>query len=372
LLREGSFDALIADVHSCLICPRMSGSQRVLNRGAGRPDARVMFVGEAPGRLGADGSGVPFHGDKAGANFEELLEQVGLSRHNIFVTNAVLCNPKDHVGNNSPPAKSELEACSRFLRRQIDLVDPAIVVPLGGVALNATSLIENHGLNLREHVRQAHKWYGRLLVPIYHPGQRAMLHRSFANQLSDYQFIAEQVHRLGSPARSPSNFIAYSTAAVVDLITRLKQDLSYFALHKLFYLSEVQSVAKQGHRLTNSYIIRQKDGPYCTELHPLRLKKVISGLTISKRNSSIRLIRADADLFCEPGKLEALGEDATQIIQSTVSKYGHLTDSRLKTVTYLTRPMREILRSERAGRNMYNAPIDFFQTAPSVSTNNPI
>src|ERR1700722_9261259 len=94
---ESQFDALVSEVNACRACPRMSGSQRVLSRAAGQLDARVMFIGEAPGRLGADGSGIPFHGDKAGNNFEELLERVGLTRYAIFVTNAALCNPKDEL-----------------------------------------------------------------------------------------------------------------------------------------------------------------------------------------------------------------------------------------------------------------------------------
>src|SRR5579864_2167988 len=122
----------------------MGESQRVLSRAAGRLDARIIFVGEAPGRLGADGSGVPFHGDKAGNNFEELLDRVGLTRYAIFVTNAALCNPKDEYGNNSTPKKAEIEACSGFLRRQIDLVDAPVVVSVGSAALYAMSLIQPH------------------------------------------------------------------------------------------------------------------------------------------------------------------------------------------------------------------------------------
>ena len=100
---EQAFEELCAAVQRCRKCQRMEGSKRVLNRAAGALNATIMFIGEAPGRLGADASEIPFHGDKAGHNFEELLEGASLSRADIFVTNAVLCNPKDENGNNAPP-----------------------------------------------------------------------------------------------------------------------------------------------------------------------------------------------------------------------------------------------------------------------------
>src|SRR5579872_1859340 len=102
------FDDLVADVQACRVCPRMCNSRRVLSRSAGPLNAVIMFIGEAPGRLGADESGLPFHGDKAGHNFEALLRHVGLSRYDVFVTNAVLCNPRDTAGNNAPPSRQEL------------------------------------------------------------------------------------------------------------------------------------------------------------------------------------------------------------------------------------------------------------------------
>jgi uracil-DNA glycosylase len=67
------FDSLCKEVQNCKLCPRMKGSQRVLNYSAGNLEAKIMFIGEAPGRLGADESGIPFHGDKAGNNFEILI-----------------------------------------------------------------------------------------------------------------------------------------------------------------------------------------------------------------------------------------------------------------------------------------------------------
>lgn len=339
----------------------MSESMRVLNRASGAIDADVMFVGEAPGRLGADSSGIPFHGDRSGHNFESLIEQVDLNRYIIFVTNAVLCNPKDSKGNNTTPNRQEVYNCSAFMREQIDLIDPKIVVTLGGTALHALSLIEPHGLSLSEHVRTAHKWHGRTLIPAYHPGQRALIHRSFANQLADYQFISEKIRRSGRKFQQPSGNLNADVRAVVDSIMKYQRSISYFGLHKLFYLVELLAVRQIGARLTSAYIVRQKDGPYCTDLHIKKLQKSFPNLTTSNSNGRLVLSRQDTNLFADSfvevdDNLEVIDE----IVRQVVEKYGEDDEASLKRRVYLTAPMRAILRSERQeGLNLFNAPIDF-------------
>lgn len=358
---SSNFDQLVKEVHECRNCIRMSSSRRVLSRSAGPLTAPLMFIGEAPGRLGADGSEIPFHGDKAGHNFEDLVQQVGLDRYNIFITNAVLCNPKDKKGNNSPPNQTEIHNCSNFLRRQIDIVNPTIVVTLGGTALNALTKIAPHHLSLREHVRTSHSWYGRLLIPAYHPGQRAMIHRSFANQLSDYQYVQEQFVRL-SKKRAPVNgIIEGKVLSIVDMITRLRGTTSYFSLHKLFYLAEINHFRRSGQRITNAYIIRQKDGPYCTALHLYRLKKAFSDLRVRKDGNKLFIERQvdgiELPLF---QKGTSLSSEESISIAETVEKYGQLSDDRLKTVVYLTSPMKKILKEEKHRKvNLFNAPIYF-------------
>lgn len=251
--RQRSFDDLIRDVQACNKCPRMCDSARVLNRGAGPLTAPIMFVGEAPGRLGADASEIPFHGDKSGHNFESLLATAGLDRYRTFVTNAALCNPRDEHGNNATPSPSELKNCSEHLKRQIDLVNPEVIVTLGAKALEAMNNIDPHGLKLASSVRKAVWWYGRQLVPLYHPGQRAMIHRSFATQLSDYYFVAELLRRRRGRPMTQKNLMKFETRHVVSQIFALLPRLSYFALHKMFYLIEYHSVKERGERFTGAY-----------------------------------------------------------------------------------------------------------------------
>ena len=274
------FDCLVSEAKACIECTRMTGSQRVIGHASGRIGAPIMFIGEAPGRLGADTSAIPFHGDRAGDNFESLIEQVGLSRYDCFITNAILCNPKDEKGNNATPNRTELTNCSHFLKRQIDVVCPQIVVTLGAQALAATSIIEPHDLELGRGVRKKWDWYGRILVPLYHPGQRAMLHRSFLNQLADYRFVAETHRRLLARRK----FSVHPTSAIVTQIARRLLlacgPLSYFCLHKLFYLLEYEHYRTVSRRMTNCYIIRQKDGPYVVELNIKKLKRSLPELKV--------------------------------------------------------------------------------------------
>jgi len=150
-----------------------------------------MFIGEAPGRKGADQTRVPFSGDQSGKNFDRFLASINLRRQDLFITSAALCNPRTASGANRKPSKTELKNCSEFLRRTFELIDPAIVITLGSVALEAISAIQPHGLILKESAARIHQWNGRVLVPIYHPSPQVLAsHRPERQQLADYQVIA--------------------------------------------------------------------------------------------------------------------------------------------------------------------------------------
>src|SRR5262249_1774582 len=96
--RQRRFDALVRRVQGCQRCPPMEGRSPVLGTRNGSLTSRVLLVAEAPGRLGADRSQIPLSGDQTGRNFEILLGAAGLDRAHLFITNAVLCNPRDSRG----------------------------------------------------------------------------------------------------------------------------------------------------------------------------------------------------------------------------------------------------------------------------------
>ena len=363
-INEQEFDNLCNNVKSCELCPRMASSQRILSRASGPVSAKIMFIAEAPGRLGADQSAIPLHGDKTGHNFEALLKFANLDRSELFITNAVLCNPRDTDGNNSTPIKSEIFNCTKFLKSQIDLINPEIIVTLGATALHALNLIEPHSLSLKINVRTVNTWLQKKLIPLYHPGQRAMLHRSLANQRSDYQFVSDtfkQLSRKTSYHISKTSLVKEDILAIVSYILN-KQKLTYFALHKIFYLIEYNSFLNFGHRLTNAYIIRQKDGPYCTDLHINRLRNSIDGLQTKFISKTSFVVYKEKDsLFAVTNDLsDKLSDQTTKMIDYVLEKYGAKSNASLKRSVYFTRPMRNILFYENNHKiNLYNTPIQF-------------
>ncbi len=188
-MQEARFAALVRDAQACRACPRMEGRRRVLTPANGPLSARVLFIAEAPGRLGGDKGGVPLTGDASGRNFLRYLMAAGLKREDVFVTNAALCNPRTERGTNAPPSASELRACSSFLARTLDVVQPQIIATLGSKALAALHLISPHSYTLRDHAAVAVSWNGQTLYPLYHPSPQVAISptgRSHAAQEADY------------------------------------------------------------------------------------------------------------------------------------------------------------------------------------------
>jgi uracil-DNA glycosylase family 4 len=193
------FAEVVKEAAQCRKCPDLCERRAVLSERNGKVDAPVMFIGEAPGRQGGDRTRVPFSGDQSGRNFARFLASINLTRELIFITNAVLCNPRKQTGANRKPTTIEINNCSEFLRRQIEIIDPRVVVTLGAVSLAALRSIEYHSLSLRESVGQVHDWNGRLLVPVYHPSPQVLAsHRREREQLRDYLGIARALELVGS------------------------------------------------------------------------------------------------------------------------------------------------------------------------------
>lgn len=196
--RLADFDSLLARVAACRRCPGM-GSPPILGRRHGLPGARVLFVGEAPGRLGAVRTGVPMTSDNTGRRFQRLLGEAGLSREEVFVTNAVLCHPARPDGCNRTPTAREVARCAPWLAEVVDVVDAPVVVALGATALDALRRVAPHPCTLADAGRPV-PWRGRTLVPLYHPGPRALIRRPEAAQAEDFRRLGALVRGEGTPA----------------------------------------------------------------------------------------------------------------------------------------------------------------------------
>jgi len=192
-----NFAGLAAEAAACVLCPSMCSRAAVLSESNGPVDARVLFIGEAPGRKGADRTRVPFSGDQSGKNFDRFLSSIGLQRSQIFITSAALCNPRTDSGANRRPTSSELKNCSSFLRRTIALIDPQLIVTLGGVGLEALKLIKDHHLTLRADAARVRSWNGRKLIPLYHPSPQVLItSRNERQQLLDYKVVARTIRQM--------------------------------------------------------------------------------------------------------------------------------------------------------------------------------
>jgi len=122
--RRRTLDEIAAEVAVCTLCPLHKGRTRAVP-GEGHPETEVVFVGEGPG-YNEDREGRPFVG-QAGGLLNELLKAIGWRREEVFITNVVKCRPP----GNRDPEPNEIAACAPYLKRQLAVLDPAVVVTLG-------------------------------------------------------------------------------------------------------------------------------------------------------------------------------------------------------------------------------------------------
>jgi DNA polymerase len=188
--RQDLFRNLCAAARSCRVCPNLADKTAVLSDLNGSINPKVLFIAEAPGRQGADRTRRPFYGDKSGENFQRLLDSIDLTREEIFITNAVMCSPRTATDANRKPTKAEINNCSSFLRRQIELIQPRVIATLGSVALEALKAIEYHEFKLKTDAARILDWYGVKLVPLYHPSPQVIAsHRRMDQQLEDFRAL---------------------------------------------------------------------------------------------------------------------------------------------------------------------------------------
>jgi uracil-DNA glycosylase family 4 len=147
----------------CELCP-LSETRANVVFGAGNADADLMFVGEAPGAE-EDRQGLPFVG-RAGALLTELLEGIGMTREDVWITNVLRCRPP----GNRDPQPIEIESCQPYTYRQVELIEPRVVGTLGNFA---TKLLTGSrtGITKVRGTVQLHEIAGRsvFLMPLLHP-----------------------------------------------------------------------------------------------------------------------------------------------------------------------------------------------------------
>lgn len=144
---------------ACTDC-RLSEHRTTVVFGAGDPHADLMIIGEGPGQQ-EDEQGLPFVG-RSGQLLDRLLGEIDLRREDVYIANVVKCRPP----RNRDPRPDEIDACKGYLRRQIQLVDPTVVVTLGNFS---TKLLLRTQTGITRLRGTAYEWWGRYLVPTFHP-----------------------------------------------------------------------------------------------------------------------------------------------------------------------------------------------------------
>ena len=164
LARREELKAVWRQASTCVKCPQLAANRTMVVFGSGNSDADLMFVGEAPG-ANEDKIGKPFVG-QAGKLLDRLLEEISLSREDVFVVNTLKCRPP----GNRDPLPQEIDNCQDYLFKQIELVQPAVICTLGNFATkllrrDSTGITRIHG---RPEIRTIGPRAVRL-YPLHHP-----------------------------------------------------------------------------------------------------------------------------------------------------------------------------------------------------------
>jgi DNA polymerase len=178
----------------CVKCPHLASTRKNVVFGVGSIDADLMFVGEAPG-ADEDAQGEPFVG-AAGQLLTKMINATGLSREKVYIANILKCRPDMPAGSsgNRKPTPEEMQTCIPYLHAQIDLIQPKVLVALGGTAMEG--LLGKTGISkLRG---QWHAYRGIPLMPTYHPSY-LLRNQSNAEKRKVWEDLMAVMEKIGLP-----------------------------------------------------------------------------------------------------------------------------------------------------------------------------
>lgn len=201
--RQTALQEIAARVSQCPLCPLAAGRTRAVP-GAGRADADIMFIGEAPG-FHEDQQGLPFVG-QSGKYLDELLGKIGLSRGEVFITNVVKCRPP----GNRDPLPDEIDICvNTYLKQQVEIIQPKLIATLGRFSMalffsKDARITKIHGQPLRAN--------NRIYYPLFHPAAvlrnpnlRPAMEADFRRMLDLLAEIAQMPDTPDAPDEPPSS-----------------------------------------------------------------------------------------------------------------------------------------------------------------------
>ena len=188
-----SLDEIARLVRQCSDCELGRGRKNAVP-GEGSPDADLMIIGEGPGAQ-EDLLGRPFVG-RAGQFLDELLGYIGLKREDVFIANMVKCRPPE----NRDPLPAEVSACDKYLERQIELLDPLLIVTLGRVSLARFFPGESMS-RARGKVREKD---GRFIYPVMHPAAALYRQEVRPGIIEDFKAIPKVLDNIRNSSAAPT------------------------------------------------------------------------------------------------------------------------------------------------------------------------
>jgi len=187
-----SLDEIARLVRQCSDCELGLGRKNAVP-GEGSPNADLMIIGEGPGAQ-EDLLGRPFVG-RAGQFLDELLAYIGLKREDVFIANMVKCRPPE----NRDPLPAEVSACNKYLERQIELLDPLLIVTLGRVSLTRFF----PGVSMTRARGKVREKDGRFIYPVMHPAAALYRQEVRPGIIEDFKAIPGVLDDIRSSSATP-------------------------------------------------------------------------------------------------------------------------------------------------------------------------
>jgi uracil-DNA glycosylase len=212
--RREALKEVYAQAQRCVRCQELAATRKSVVFGAGNADADLMFVGEAPG-ASEDEQGLPFVG-RAGKLLETLLEEIGMTRKEVFIANTLKCRPP----GNRDPLPVEIENCREYLYRQVELIQPRVICSLGNFATkllrgDPTGITRLHGKAEELTLGVRTVW----LYPIFHPAAALYTPRMLETLREDFAGLPGLLARAEPPQQPPETLERLREAAIAGAPT---------------------------------------------------------------------------------------------------------------------------------------------------------
>jgi DNA polymerase len=187
--------AMRGPVLACVKCPHLVKSRTQVVFGVGNPEAELMFVGEAPGE-DEDKQGEPFVG-KAGQLLTKIIETMGFARSDVYIANVLKCRPDMPPGmpGNRKPKLEEMQTCLPYLKEQISIIEPKVLVALGATAMEGLMGATDSMSRLRG---RWHDFQGTPLMATYHPAY-LLRNQALSEKRKVWEDMLMVLERMGKP-----------------------------------------------------------------------------------------------------------------------------------------------------------------------------